>query len=415
MQWSDEDFRAGPPSRRSDSETRPTSRIRPPATGAWREGDHPGNRQFASLGDFTFEQGGEVPLRVAYESWGELNADRSNAVLICHALTGDTHVAGVAGPGQSSAGWWPGMVGPGMPFDTDELFVVAPNMLGGCQGTTGPASISPDGTEWGARFPRTSIRDQVRAQAALADHLGIRTFRAVVGGSMGGMQALEWAIMYPERVGDLVVLCAPPAIDAMNIAQNTLQADAIRLDPAWRDGNYYDAGAGEGPYRGLALARRMAMLNYRSDSELEDRFGRSWQSSVSPAGGHGRYSVESYLDFHGNRFTRRFDANSYITLANAMSSHDVGRGRGGVDAGLAQVRARTLVIGVDSDTLFRLDSQHRIAAGIPNSVTGPEAFTVHSQFGHDGFLLEIPAVGGAIRQFLEGASLAGTSFGDASR
>ncbi|WP_282851429.1 homoserine O-acetyltransferase MetX [Gulosibacter sediminis] len=400
MQWSDDDFRVGVRSQRVDLETRQPARIRPPATGAWLEGDHPGNRQFAALDDFTVEQGGTVPLRIAYESWGTLNEDRSNAVLIFHALTGDTHVAGTAGPGHASAGWWPGMVGPGMPFDTDELFVIAPNMLGGCQGTTGPASISPDGSEWGARFPRTSIRDQVRAQSALANALGIRKFHSVVGGSMGGMQALEWAIMYPDRLENLVVLCAPAAIDAMNIAQNTLQGDAIRLDPAWRDGNYYDAGAGEGPYRGLALARRMAMLNYRSDSELEDRFGRAWQSSVSPAGGHGRYSVESYLDFHGNRFTRRFDANTYIVLANAMSTHDVGRGRGGVDAALEQVRARTLVIGVDSDTLFRIDTQHRIAAGIPTSVTGDVAFTVHSPFGHDGFLLEIREVGGAVRAFL---------------
>ncbi|WP_282825896.1 homoserine O-acetyltransferase MetX [Gulosibacter sediminis] len=400
MQWSDDDFRVGVRSQRVDLETRQPARIRPPATGAWLEGDHLGNRQFAALDDFTVEHGGTVPLRIAYESWGTLNEDRSNAVLIFHALTGDTHVAGTAGPGHASAGWWPGMVGPGMPFDTDELFVIAPNMLGGCQGTTGPASISPDGTEWGARFPRTSIRDQVRAQAALANALGIRKFHSVVGGSMGGMQALEWAIMYPDRLENLVVLCAPAAIDAMNIAQNTLQGDAIRLDPAWRDGNYYDAGAGEGPYRGLALARRMAMLNYRSDSELEDRFGRAWQSSVSPAGGHGRYSVESYLDFHGNRFTRRFDANTYIVLANAMSTHDVGRGRGGVDAALEQVRARTLVIGVDSDTLFRIDTQHRIAAGIPTSVTGDVAFTVHSPFGHDGFLLEIREVGSAVRAFL---------------
>lgn len=400
MQWSDDDFRVGVRSQRVDLETRQPARIRPPASGAWLEGDHPGNRQFAALDDFTVEQGGTVPLRIAYESWGTLNEDRSNAVLIFHALTGDTHVAGTAGPGHASAGWWPGMVGPGMPFDTDELFVIAPNMLGGCQGTTGPASISPDGSEWGARFPRTSIRDQVRAQAALANALGIRKFHSVVGGSMGGMQALEWAIMYPDRLENLVVLCAPAAIDAMNIAQNTLQGDAIRLDPAWRDGNYYDAGAGEGPYRGLALARRMAMLNYRSDSELEDRFGRAWQSSVSPAGGHGRYSVESYLDFHGNRFTRRFDANTYIVLANAMSTHDVGRGRGGVDAALEQVRARTLVIGVDSDTLFRIDTQHRIAAGIPTSVTGDVAFTVHSPFGHDGFLLEIREVGSAVRAFL---------------
>lgn len=387
MQWSDEDVFA-------------RARVRPPASGAWREGDPAGDRRFTDIPEFTFEFGGQAPLRLAYETWGRLNADASNAVLVLHALTGDGHVIGDAGDGHATRGWWPGIVGPGAPLNTDDLFVVAPYTLGGCQGSTGPASIGPGGREWGARFPRTSIRDQVRAAAALADRLGILRFHTVIGGSMGGMQALEWAVSYPERVAQLVVLSAPAAIDAMNLAKNTLQADAIRLDAAWNGGDYYDAEAGEGPWRGLALARRLAMLNYRSDSEFEDRFARAWQSPLSPTSEQGRFAVESYLDFHGNRFTRRFDANSYITLVGAMNTHDIGRDRGGVQDALARISARTLVVGVDSDTLFRVETQHELAAGIPGSVTGERAAVIASPYGHDGFLLETRTVGALLRDFL---------------
>lgn len=376
--------------------------LRPPATGAWRDGDPAGERSFATLGAFTFESGGSIPLaRIAYETWGTLAPDASNAVLVLHALTGDSHVEGAAGAGHASAGWWPGLIGPGKPLDTDRWFIVAANMLGGCQGSTGPASLDPAGNEYGAAFPRTTIRDQVRAQALLADQLGIERFHAIIGGSMGGMHALEWACMLPERVGRLIVLSAPPRVDAQVIAKNTLQADAIRLDPAWRGGHYYDAAAGHGPHRGLALARRLAMLDYRAQRELDDRFSRSWQSQArAPGDDGGRYAVESYLDFHGNRFTRRFDANSYITLTQAMSSHDIGRDRGGVEAALAGITMPALVIGIDSDSLFPVHAQHRIASGAPGSITGDRAMVICSEFGHDGFLLELPQVGDAIRRVL---------------
>lgn len=401
MHWNDDVFGPGSSAGGFRPEAvRGALSVRPPATGGWREGDHPGDRLFQQLGAFEFEHGGEVPLRMAYETWGELNDARDNAVLVLHALTGDSHVDGPAGPGHATAGWWPGLIGEELPLDTERWFVVAPSILGGCQGTTGPASIGPDGREYGARFPLTTIRDQVRAQALLADRLGIDRFAAVIGGSMGGMHALEWAAMMPERVARLAVLSAPPVIDAMTIAQNTLQADAIRLDPAWRDGDYYDAAAGEGPWRGLALARRLAMLNYRSVSELDDRFGRSWQSSLSPALGAGRYAVESYLDFHGNRFTRRFDANSYITLIQAMNTHDLGRDRGGVDAALGGLRMPTLVVAIDTDALFLPATQHRIARFAPGSITGDEAFEIVSPYGHDGFLIEMRAVGDALRRLL---------------
>ncbi|WP_158862884.1 homoserine O-acetyltransferase MetX [Leifsonia sp. AG29] len=374
---------------------------KPPASGAWKESDPVGGRQFAGIGAFSFESGETLPyVRIAYETWGRLNDARDNAVLVLHALTGDSHAAGAAGPGHPTAGWWQGIIGPGLAIDTDRFFVVAPNMLGGCQGTTGPASIAPDGSEWGPRFPFTTIRDQVNAQAAFSDVIGIEHWAAVVGGSMGGMQALEWAVGFPERVERLALLAAPPFSTADQIALNSVQLEAVRTDPLFADGYYYDAKDGEGPHRGLALARRMALLNYRSPSELNERFERAWQSGISPLGGGGRFAVESYLDFHGNKFTRRFDANSYLTLVQAMNSHDVGRGRGGVAAALSRVTARTLVVGIDSDRLFPLEGQELIASHLPDTLDGRVPFVIRSDFGHDGFLIEDGAVGGQLRRLL---------------
>jgi homoserine O-acetyltransferase len=375
---------------------------RPRASGAWRDGDPAGERRFAGFGELPLESGAALPsFRLAYETWGTLNPARDNAVLILHALTGDSHVRGAAGPGHPTAGWWQDIVGPGAPVDTDRWFVVAPNMLGGCQGSTGPASIHPDGEEWASRFPYLTVRDQVAAQVRLADALGIERWAAVVGGSMGGMHALEWGVGQPDRVARLAVLSAPPVNTADQIALNSVQLEAILIDPRFRGGDYYDAPDGEGPHRGLALARRMALLNYRSPTELNQRFQRSWQSGVSPLGQGGRFAVESYLDFHGNKFTRRFDANSYIRLVEAMDSHDVGRDRGGVEEALRRVTATTLVLGIDTDRLFPVDGQHRIARGIPRTLDGDEAVVLASDFGHDGFLIETAAVGAHLRRLLE--------------
>ncbi|WP_418515367.1 homoserine O-acetyltransferase MetX [Curtobacterium flaccumfaciens pv. flaccumfaciens] len=374
---------------------------KPPVTGAWRPGDHPGARHFESLGE-QWVRGGRLPsVRVAYETWGTLNAARDNAVLILHALTGDSHVAGAPGPGHRTAGWWGDVVGPGRAIDTDRWFVIAPNMLGGCQGTTGPSSVSPSGAEWGARFPFVTVRDQVEVQAQLADRLGIETFAAVVGGSMGGMHALEFAVSHPARVQRLAVLASTAQTTADQIAANSLQRAAIQMDPAFAGGDYFEAEAGEGPHRGLSLARRMALMTYRASDELNSRFARSWQSDVSPLGDDGRFSVESYLDFHGNKFTRRFDASSYVTLTYAMDSHDVGAGRGGVSAALGLVTARTLVVGISSDRLFPVEDQHRIAAGVPDALDGDTAAVIESEFGHDGFLIEHEQVGAHLRRLLE--------------
>ncbi|MDY1004122.1 homoserine O-acetyltransferase MetX [Curtobacterium sp. CFBP9011] len=374
---------------------------KPPVTGAWRPGDPPGARRFETLGE-QFVRGGRIPsVRVAYETWGTLSPAADNAVLVFHALTGDSHVAGPPGPGHRTAGWWGDVVGPGRAIDTDRWFVVAPNMLGGCQGTTGPSSLSPDGVEWGSRFPFVTIRDQVATQLRLADRLGIDRFAAVVGGSMGGMHALEAAITAPDRVARLAVLASTAQTTADQIAANSLQRAAIQMDPGYAGGDHHDAEPGEGPHRGLALARRMAMMTYRASDELNGRFARSWQSDVSPLGDDGRFSVESYLDFHGNKFTRRFDAASYVALTQAMDSHDVGAGRGGVAAALARVTARTLVVGVSSDRLFPVEDQHRIAAGVPDTLDGDHAAVITSEFGHDGFLIEHEAVGAHLRRLLD--------------
>jgi len=374
---------------------------KPPVTGAWRPGDHPGARHFESLGE-QWVRGGRLPsVRVAYETWGTLNAARDNAVLVLHALTGDSHVTGAAGPGHRTAGWWGDVVGPGRAIDTDRWFVIAPNMLGGCQGTTGPSSVSPTGAEWGSRFPFVTVRDQVEVQAQLADRLGIETFAAVVGGSMGGMHALEFAVSHPARVQRLAVLASTAQTTADQIAANSLQRAAIQMDPAFAGGDYYEADVGEGPHRGLSLARRMALMTYRASDELNSRFARSWQSDVSPLGDDGRFSVESYLDFHGNKFTRRFDASSYVTLTYAMDSHDVGAGRGGVSAALGLVTARTLVVGISSDRLFPVEDQHRIAAGVPDALDGNTAAVIESEFGHDGFLIEHEQVGAHLRRLLD--------------
>ncbi|HEU0257770.1 MAG TPA: homoserine O-acetyltransferase [Microbacteriaceae bacterium] len=375
---------------------------KPPASGAWRESDPVGGRQFAELGPFTAEAGGSLPhVRVAYESWGTLSPEHDNAVLILHALTGDSHVVGQAGPGHRTPGWWNGIVGPGKAIDTDRWFVAAPNILGGCQGTTGPASLAPDGVEWGARFPFVTIRDQVRAQAMFADALGVTRWAGVVGGSMGGMHALEWACGFPDRVARLAVIAAPADTNADQIAQNSLQIDAVRTDPGFRGGDYYDADDGDGPHRGLATARRMALLEYRSSHELNARFERGWQSHLSPLGHGGRFAIESYLDFHGNKFTRRFDANSYITLVEAMNSHDVARDRGSVARALAAARCPSLVVGIDTDRLFPVAEQERVAAGLPGNIDGGHAAVIRSDFGHDAFLIENDLIGGQLRRLFD--------------
>jgi len=344
------------------------------------------------------ELGGSLsPIEVAYETWGELDETGGNAILVAHALTGDSHCAGPAEPGHRYPGWWAGAIGRGLAIDTDQFFVVCPNVLGGCQGTTGPSSLAPDGQPYGSRFPRLTIRDQVVVEAGVADALGIHRWRAVVGGSMGGMRALEWAVTYPDRLDLTVIIGCGAAATAEEIALCAIQVDAIRSDSRFRGGDYYDAPPGEGPHMGMGLARRVGHLSYRSEAELEVRFGRSGQEGEDPLAG-GRYAVESYLDHHADKLARRFDANSYIVLSEAMNHHDVGRGRGGLATALGRVQARVAVAGVDSDRLYPLHLQRELAALLPDR---PEVRVIHSIHGHDSFLVEVEAVGAFLREALD--------------
>ena len=364
------------------------------SSGAWREGSSPGSRQFVDIGSLRLETGASLPqVRVAYETWGTLNAARDNAILVEHALTGDSHVSGPAGAGHPTPGWWEGLIGPGRPLDSDRWFVVASNVLGGCQGTTGPSSKAPDGRPWGSRFPFVTIRDQVAAEAALTDQLGISSWAAVLGGSMGGMRALEWAVTYPDRVRRCIVLACSAYASAEQIAWCQPQLLAIRQDVSFFGGDYYHQP--QGPELGLGLARRIAQVTYRSEPELDSRFGRRAEGEEQPLGGGGRYAVESYLDHHAGKLANRFDANSYVVLTESMSSHDVGRGRGGVQAALERVTAELVVVAVDSDRLYPPRLSHEI--GQASASTGP-VHVISSDHGHDGFLIEIGQVGEIIRE-----------------
>ena len=349
----------------------------------WRPGDDPGHRLFATLYDrqgLSLEFGTTLGVvRVAYETWGTFSPDLDNAILVLHALSGDSHAAG-------AGGWWDGLIGPGLAIDTDRWFVVCPNVLGGCQGTTGPSSLDADGRPWGSRFAELTVRDQVAVEAALADRLGIGRWAAVIGGSMGGMRALEWAVTYPDRVARLIAIACSAAATAEQIALCAIQSLAIRGDAAFAGGDYYD---GPGPVTGLGLARRIGHISYRSEAELAVRFGRDRQD--------GQYAVESYLDHHADKLVGRFDANSYLILSRAMDHHDVGRGRGGAAAALARVTAASTVVAIDSDRLYRPYQQFDLAAMLPGR---PEVQMVSSACGHDGFLIETEQVGKAVAQAL---------------
>ncbi len=367
--------------------------VRARGRGSGEPGD--GRRFLRAFGDqeFVTESGASLgPVEVAFETWGSLNASGTNAILVLHALTGDSHAA--AGAAQSDPGWWEGLIGHGAAIDTSRWFVVCPNVLGGCRGTTGPSSTAPDGRPYGSRFPSITIRDQVAVEKRLADVLGIRAWAAVVGGSMGGMRALEWAVSYPASVERAVFLAVGAAASAEQIALCSLQTRAIRLDPNFAGGDYY--GLEAGPWEGMAIARGIGQLSYRSSEEMEQRFGRSGQDGEDPLAG-GRYAIQSYLDHHGVKLARRFDPNSYITLSTAMNHHDVGRGRGGIRSALSGVEADVTVVGISSDRLYPLAQQLELASLLPGR---RPVRVVESAVGHDGFLVETGAVAEAIAEAL---------------
>lgn len=375
-----------------------------PASGAWTPAAPVFERRFFPLVavPFALEQGGVLgEVMVAYETWGERNADGSNAVLVCHALTGDAHAAGDSGPGQPTTGWWDPLIGPGRALDTDRYFVVCANVLGGCQGSTGPASLDARrGLPHGSAFPVVTVRDMVRAQRRLADALGIRRWLSVIGGSLGGMQVLEWGVIYPDRVRSLISIASTAAASAQQIAWSTVGRQAVAGDPNWRNGDYYDAEPGHGPQAGLALARQIAQIHYRSEPIFEQRFARNSTDPIDHFGMWDRFDVEAYLDYQGDKLVRRFDANSYLVLNRAMDLHDIGRGRGGVSDALARITVPTAIMSIPTDTLYPPYQQEALRDGLMAHATSVEYVVVESPHGHDGFLLEFDQVGAAIAKFL---------------
>jgi len=323
------------------------------------------------------DSGVDLPhVRVAYRTWGRLDRGRSNAVLVCHALTGSADVDL----------WWPDLLGPGRALDPSSDFIVCSNVLGSCYGTTGPRSHRPGGGQgWGPDFPAITIRDIVRAQAALLDVLGIERLRLVVGGSLGGMQVLEWALLFPDRVEAIAPIAASARHSAWCIGLSEAQRQVIAADPAWLGGRYSPYAP---PRAGLAAARMVAMCAYRSPASFDLRFDRRREDD-------GRFAVESYLQHQGRKLVDRFDANAYVTLTRAMDTHDVGRGRDGWRSALGRVRARTLVVSIASDVLYVPAEQRDLAAAIP----GARLATIPSPHGHDGFLIEGAAVNDLLREF----------------
>jgi homoserine O-acetyltransferase len=352
--------------------------------------------------DDTFQlgSGATLPrLDIAYETCGRLNGDGTNAILVCHALTGHAH-AGSVGPEAAGKGWWDGIIGDGKGLDTNKYFVVCSNILGSCYGTTGPASLDPGtGKPFRLSFPQVTVRDMVRAQKLLLKSLGVNQLACVIGGSLGGMQALEWAILYPDFVRTVIPVGTSAKHSAWCIGISEAQRLAIMSDPSWRDGNYT-----EQPKEGLALARMIAMLSYRSRPSLEAKFGRDRIQEREPVKTptifeHHPYlfQIESYLRYQGQKLVERFDANSYITLTRAMDLHDVSAGRGTVEEVLGSITARALCVGISSDVLYPPLEQQELSDAIPRG----QYVELDSIHGHDAFLIEFDALNEMIRSFLQ--------------
>src|SRR5687767_10881289 len=344
-------------------------------------------------------------VTIAYETYGELAADKGNAILVFHALTGDQHVASPH-PITGKPGWWDRMIGPGKPIDTSHFHVICANVIGGCMGSTGPASAASDGKPWGMRFPVITIRDMVRAQVALLDALGIERLHAVVGGSMGGMQALSCAANFPERAARVLLIATSARHSAQNIAFHEVGRQAIMADPNWREGDYYGANGlgGKGPEKGLAVARMAAHITYLSEAGLTDKFGRRLQDRDAKSFGFDAdFQVESYLRHQGIAFTDRFDANSYLYITRAMDYFDLAEEHGGrlADA-FAGATARFCVVSFDTDWLYPTAESRAIVHAL-NAAAAPVSFVeLKAPHGHDSFLLDVPALDRVIRGFLNG-------------
>lgn len=351
---------------------------------------------------FTLRSGGVLPgYDLVYETYGELNAARDNAVLICHALSGSHHVAGYYEDDPANIGWWDNLVGPGKPLDTRRFFVIGVNNLGGCFGTTGPASINPaTGRHWGAQFPFVTVEDWVATQAQLADHLGIERFAAIVGGSLGGMQALSWAMHYPERVANVLALAAAPRLTAQNIAFNEVARQAILTDPDFHGGDYYAHGVI--PARGLKLARMLGHITYLSDDSLARRFGRMLRHGKAIYSYDIEFEIESYLRYQGDKFARRFDANTYLLTTKALDYFDPAFEHGGdLPAALAQCTANFLVVSFSTDWRFAPERSREIVYALLHSQRNVSYAEIDSPSGHDAFLLDDPHYHTVLRTYFE--------------
>ena len=364
----------------------------------------------ATVADFAFGgDGGEglkldcgrvlSPVNIRYETLGELNADRSNAILILHALTGDAHVAGRYADGSGGDGWWEGMVGPGKPFDTDKYFIVCGNVIGGCSGSTGPSAINPDtGKPYNMDFPVITIPDIVRAQRRLMEHLEIEKWFAISGGSMGGMQALQWAVEYPEAVGAVIAIATTARLSPQGIAFDWVGRQAIMSDPKWNGGEYGD----DVPEQGLAIARMVGHITYLSDESMHRKFGRRLQEKERYSFDFSRdFQVESYLEHQGRRFVERFDANSYLFISRAMDYFDLSSAGGDdLSAAFADTKASFLVVSFSSDWLFPPERSKEIVKALRNNNIEVSYCDIESAYGHDAFLLEMETLGKLVSGFL---------------
>jgi len=358
---------------------------------------------FDAPGDALGLDGGRTlsPYTVAYQTWGTLNADKSNAILILHALSGDSHVAGVHEDGRT--GWWDLMVGPGLAFDTDRFFIVCANVLGGCKGSTGPSSINPEtGKPYGASFPVITLHDMARAQRPLLRLLGIEKLHAVKGASMGGMLALAFVQLYPEMAERVIVMAASHANHAQAIAWNDIARRAVMNDPLWRGGNYYDSPDGP-PRNGLAVARMIGHVTYISEGAMDRKFGRALQTPGKESFGFGvDYAVESYLAYQGNIFHQRFDANSYLYITRAIDYFDFSAKTGGdLSAAFAEVPARFLFISYDADWLYSPERNEAMTAAARAAGRDAVHHKIHAPLGHDAFLVQKEPQTELIRKFLD--------------
>ena len=362
---------------------------------------------FPSEQALTLDAGNALaPLTIGYQTYGALNGDRSNAVLICHALTGDQHVANVH-PVTGKPGWWDVLVGPGKPIDTERYFVICSNVIGGCLGTTGPASVNPaTGNAFGLDLPVITIKDMVRAQAMLVDHLGIETLFCVAGGSMGGMQVLQWAALFPNRVFAAMPIATAARHSSQNIAFHEVGRQAIMADPEWCGGRYLDAGTR--PEKGLSVARMAAHITYMSDQALHAKFGRKLQNRIAPTFTFDAdFQIESYLRYQGRTFVERFDANSYLYMTRAMDYFDLAADYGGVLANaFKDTKTRFCVVSFTSDWLFPTSDSRAIVHALNAGGALVSFVEIETDKGHDAFLLDIPELVETSQGFLDAAARA---------